>query len=217
MSFFDFLQPKLFVYLNSIWNHASFRYRPYIIGKTRSPQRYIDNTKLDVHDIISIRNGDKHLLENLRTLCRKCHRTLEPSRLKRPHTNMNQAISMTVTVTLLLVLGAASSPAALAFDFGVDPNPITFPNPYTNSSIVKSTIVCQTGTYDQSGNDTTYCAGLTRNESASIYHDDKIAAIKDFKDFKIHPKTYSSSDTPPPCGPSSACVAWYVKFHEGIL
>jgi hypothetical protein len=174
-----------------------------------------DNTKLDVHDIISIRNGDKHLLENLRTLCRKCHRTLEPSRLKRPHTNMNQAISMTVTVTLLLVLGAASSPAALAFDFGVDPNPITFPNPYTNSSIVKSTIVCQTGTYDQSGNDTTYCAGLTRNESASIYHDDKIAAIKDFKDFKIHPKTYSSSDTPPPCGPSSACVAWYVKFHEG--
>jgi hypothetical protein len=103
-----------------------------------------DNTKLDG----SIRNGGKHLLENLLTLCSKCHRTLESSRLKRPHTNTNQAISMTVTVTLLLVLGAASSPAALAFDFGVDPNPITFHNPYTNSSIVKSTIVCQTGTYD---------------------------------------------------------------------
>lgn len=103
-----------------------------------------DNTKLDG----SIRNGGKHLLENLLTLCSKCHRTLESSRLKRPHTNTNQAISMTVTVTLLLLISTVSSRTALAFDFGVDPNPITFPNPYTNSSIVKSTIVCQTGTYD---------------------------------------------------------------------
>ena len=107
-----------------------------------------DNTKLDVHNTISIRNGGKHLLENLLTLCSKCHRTLESSRLKRPHTNTNQAISMAVTVTLLLLISTVSSRTALAFDFGVDPNPITFPNPYTNSSIVKSTIVCQTGTYD---------------------------------------------------------------------
>jgi HNH endonuclease len=172
-----------------------------------------DNTKLDVHDIISIHNDGKHLLENLRPLCSKCHRILEPSRIKRPHSNMNQAITMTVAISVTLAVSLVPTVSSvLAFGFGVNATvPIALPNPYTNNSIVKSTIVCQSS----DGGLTKECFGLTASESASAYHYGKMAAIKDFKDFKIHPKTYSSSDTPPPCGPSVACVASYVKFHEG--
>src|SRR5690349_24619915 len=34
--------------------------------------------KLDIHHTIPVRAGGSHSLQNLRTLCRRCHKNLEP-------------------------------------------------------------------------------------------------------------------------------------------
>jgi len=42
-------------------------------------RQQLPETRLDIHHKIPVRKGGKHVPENLMTLCRKCHKTLEPT------------------------------------------------------------------------------------------------------------------------------------------
>jgi HNH endonuclease len=52
--------------------------------------------KLDIHHIICRRKGGLNIMNNLMSLCVKCHRILEPTRIKYFHPIIQKSISLKI-------------------------------------------------------------------------------------------------------------------------